>query len=127
MGLKIFNKNNVQVFQIEGDLDSSVVESLRHKLEVALENGCSIHAFDASAMSMIDSSGIGLLVSLFKQATAKGMAFVLAGLNGQPEEMIRFLKIDKRIPVHATLERCTGCADKPNCAPFPSQQNPLCL
>ncbi len=103
MALVIDSDGDLLVLRIDGELDAFEVQSIRPQLEHALTEPPRLITVDASGLSMIDSSGIGLLVYLFKQATAKGKRFALTQLRGQPAEMISFLKIDQRIPVHASV------------------------
>ncbi len=103
MGLAIRSDGDVRVLCLDGELDAYEVQSIRPQLEDALAQPAQLIAVDASELSMVDSSGIGLLVYLFKQAKAKNVAFALVALQGQPAEMISFLKIDQRVPVHGSV------------------------
>ena len=103
MGLAIKKDGDVQLLRIDGELDAFEVQTIRSQLEDALKQPFKLIVVDAADLSMVDSSGIGLLVYLFKQAKAKSVAFALIHLRGQPAEMISFLKIDQRVPVHASL------------------------
>ena len=103
MELTIDNAKGMQVLSFVGELDALEVQQRRSELEEAIKHQAMLHVVDGSEMSLIDSSGIGLLVYLYKAAVAANTKFALAGLNGQPADMIRFLKIDKRIPVYDSV------------------------
>lgn len=103
MGLAIKKDGDVQVLCIDGELDAFEVQTIRSQLEEALKQPAKLIAVDATDLTMVDSSGIGLLVYMFKQASANNIKYALTNLRGQPAEMISFLKIDRRVPVHASV------------------------
>jgi anti-anti-sigma factor len=96
---------DVQIIKLSGELDSTTVQTIRSQIQQALETPAKLHAVDASNLTMVDSSGIGMLVFMFKQVHATGIPFALTALSGQPAEMIRFLKIDHHVPVHDDLDQ----------------------
>ncbi|MEN8721078.1 MAG: STAS domain-containing protein [Oceanococcaceae bacterium] len=115
MPLQVDLRNAVLVLRMEGELDAFEVQTLRESAEQALQQEYDIAVVEGSGLTMLDSSGIGLLVYLFKQASARQRPFALVGLQGQPEEMIRFLKVDRRIPLHPTVEaarQALGASDR---------------
>ena len=104
MSLKIENQGDTQILRIDGELDALEVQNIRPQLESALEAGANLYIMDVGDMSMVDSSGIGLLVYMFKQAKAAGQSLALSGLQGQPADMISFLKIDQIVPTYPSVE-----------------------
>ena len=48
---------------------------------------------------MIDSSGIGAIVFLYKRMIGQKRRLEVTGLDGQPRDLFRFLRIDRTIPV----------------------------
>ncbi|MGJ8668690.1 MAG: STAS domain-containing protein [Oceanococcus sp.] len=105
MSLDIRMDQDVQIIKLSGELDSTTVQAIRSQIQQALETPAKLHAVDASNLTMVDSSGIGMLVFMFKQVHTVGTPFALTALSGQPAEMIRFLKIDQKVPVHDDVEQ----------------------
>ena len=56
-----------------------------------------------SAVTFIDSSGVGALVFLYKRLVTQGRDMVLVGLQGQPRDMLRLLRIDKTVSTFESL------------------------
>ena len=92
------------VYEAVGDLDSESVAQLRSVVMDVIETAAGGHVIDCSGLEFVDSSGVGLLVSMFKQARAFRQPLVLAGLQGQPLETLQMLKIDQTIPGYPNLQ-----------------------
>jgi anti-sigma B factor antagonist len=50
---------------------------------------------DLSNLRLIDSSGVGALVSLYKRAHAQGSNVEIRGLRDQPLAIFRLLRLDR--------------------------------
>src|SRR6266436_5801716 len=87
---------------IEGELDAVSVSDLRADLEKLLARQPSRIDVDLSRLRMVDSSGVGALVSLYKRARAQGGSVVVSGLRDQPLAIFRLLRLD-RVMVGAEL------------------------
>jgi anti-sigma B factor antagonist len=82
---------------IEGDLDSVATPGLRDQLQALLKQGPSRLEVDLSRLHTIDSSGVGMLVSLYKGMRASGGQVTITGLRDQPLAIIRLLKLDRAL------------------------------
>lgn len=91
---------------IEGELDAVSVSDLRADLEKLLARQPSRIDVDLSRLRMVDSSGVGALVSLYKRARAQGGSVVVSGLRDQPLAIFRLLRLD-RVMVGAELSTPT--------------------
>ncbi len=73
MDINVRKRSEVQVFQLRGPLRlGPAVDSLRQAMEEALGNGDSRFVINLSEVSMIDSSGIGLLVRFLASTKQRG-------------------------------------------------------
>ena len=76
---------------------------------------------DLSQVSFLDSSGIGAIVFLYNRLKAQERSLMIVGVQGQPQELMKLLRIDSAIPVSAMpistlpgtkpqqkLTQCTG-------------------
>lgn len=111
MPLTVDKLKNAVVLKISGDLDAFEVQSIRPELEKLLKSNPQSVVMDLSSVPMIDSSGIGLLVYAYKQCSARSLSFAMCGSQGQPAEMISFLKIDQRIPSFADVDSAMAKAN----------------
>jgi anti-anti-sigma factor len=84
---------------LEGELDALAIEALRDELE-QLGKSTEDVDLDFSSVTFIDSSGIGALVFLFKRLRTASCTLRLHNVNGQPLELIQYLRIDKSIQVN---------------------------
>lgn len=87
---------------IEGELDAVSVSDLRADIEKLLARKPSRVQVDLSRLRMVDSSGVGALVSLYKRVKAQGGTVTLSGLRDQPLAIFRLLRLD-RVMVEADL------------------------
>jgi anti-sigma B factor antagonist len=100
---------------IEGELDALSVADLRVDIEKLLARRPSRIDVDLSRLRMVDSSGVGALVSLYKRARAQGGSVVVTGLRDQPLAIFRLLRLDRVMvgaDVPATAGASTGTGTK---------------
>jgi anti-sigma B factor antagonist len=80
---------------IEGELDTVTVGDLRKQIDKMVESEPKRVDVDLSALRMLDSSGVGALVSLYKRVRAYGGEVVMIGLRDQPLAIFRLLRLDR--------------------------------
>ena len=97
------NEAGVIRLSIEGELDAVTVSDLRAEIEKLLMRQIGRVEVDLSQLRMLDSSGVGALVSLYKQVRARGGEVVVLGLRDQPLAIFRLLRLD-RVMVGAELK-----------------------
>ncbi|HNS97948.1 MAG TPA: STAS domain-containing protein [Polyangiaceae bacterium] len=81
--------------EISGQLDSMTAPELRPSFEALLQENPKRIVLDLSGLRLIDSSGVGAIVSLFKQVRAAGGAFEVVGVQGQPRSIFQVLRLDR--------------------------------
>lgn len=84
---------------LKNELDACTIEALRGELERLGDSKQDVD-LDFTQVTFIDSSGIGALVFLFKRLRTSKCVLRLHGVNGQPLELIQYLRIDKSIQVN---------------------------
>ena len=85
-------------FRLVGDLDLSTVDRLRSAVGGACGSGSEVR-LDLSGVSFCDSTGVGTLVWLHRQATAVGGRLVLCAPRRHVREVLRISGVDRAIPV----------------------------
>ena len=80
---------------IEGELDAVTVSDLRSEIEKLLAKRPNRVEVDLSSLRMLDSSGVGALVSLYKRVRANGGNVVLKGVRDQPLAIFQLLQLDR--------------------------------
>lgn len=83
------------VLRIEGVLDAVTTPEIRPLIEGLINEKRSAIVLDVSALRLIDSSGVGVIVSLFKRAKTYGGTVTIKGLKDQPLTIFKLLRLDK--------------------------------
>ena len=84
------NKNGIEVIRITGNLVLTGVKEIKDQLKPIMENeSYTNYIFNLSGVSMVDSSGIGFLVSSFNSLKKRGAELVFCGLNDTLQEIFK--------------------------------------
>ncbi len=83
------------VIRIEGVLDAVTTPEIRPLIESLIKDQRMSISVDMSALRLIDSSGVGVIVSLFKRAKTYGGIVKINGLRDQPLTIFKLLRLDR--------------------------------
>ena len=81
--------------KIEGSLDAISTPELRSMIDALVAERRLQITIDVSALRLIDSSGVGAIVALYKRARAQGGRVTVHGLRDQPLAIFRLLRLDR--------------------------------
>jgi anti-sigma B factor antagonist len=81
--------------RIEGALDAVSSPELRTMIDTLVADRRANIEVDLSALRLIDSSGVGVLVSLYKRVRTQGGQVAVSGLRDQPLAIFRLLRLDR--------------------------------
>jgi anti-sigma B factor antagonist len=81
--------------RIDGVLDAVTTPEIRPLIEALVSEKRMAILVDVSGLRLIDSSGVGVIVSLFKRAKAYGGVVRIRGLKDQPLTIFKLLRLDK--------------------------------
>lgn len=81
--------------RIDGSLDALTVRELRPILDEVVAGNFRHVTVDIEHLTMIDSSGVGAIVSLYKRLKAEGGKVVVVGAREQPLAVLKLLKLDR--------------------------------
>ena len=95
MLLHFGTENGSSVLGIEGELDALSVVELRAIIDRIGKDRPPHVVVDLSRLRLIDSSGVGALVALFKVIRAYGGDMVVDGVRDQPLAILRLLRLDR--------------------------------
>jgi anti-sigma B factor antagonist len=79
---------------IRGELDALSAAELRPLLDRLVEDGRRDVTVDLSQLRLVDSSGVGALVSLYKRVRAGGGQVAFKGVTAQPLVIFKLLRLD---------------------------------
>jgi anti-sigma B factor antagonist len=97
-------RDGVVVLALSGTLDAATSGGLKKEVVALADAQHTRVAVELSKVTLIDSTGVGVLISLFKRTRALGGAVYFAGLTGQPKEIFRLLRLDRSLDLHASLD-----------------------
>lgn len=104
----IENVGDVTNIRLKGSLDIRKVSALKRDLNTCLPAGMHQVLFDCGELEKIDYAGIGLLVSLFKQAHFFKGNVKIAHLLGQPRDVFELLGLDRIFDIYAETGEAQG-------------------
>jgi anti-sigma B factor antagonist len=81
--------------RIEGALDAVTAPDLRPILDALVSEKRPKVIVELSALRLIDSSGVGALVALYKRLRAQGGIVSVIGLKDQPLAIFKLLRLDR--------------------------------
>ena len=100
--------------RISGELDALSAPELRPLIDDLVENRRADISVDLSSLRMIDSSGVGALVSLYKRVRAQGGEVRFINVTAQPLVIFKLLRLDSVFGLTPEVS-----------APEPEQMEPL--
>ena len=84
---------------ITGELDAVSVPDLRPVLDDLINKGHKKIVVDLAGLRLIDSSGVGAIVYLFRRLRGVGGSLVVRGATDQPLAILRLLKLDQILAI----------------------------
>lgn len=80
---------------VRGSLDINTAPALSEEIDKIVATKPARVVCDLSALDLIDSSGVGALVKLYKNVRAHGGKLELKGVRDQPLAIFKLLRMDK--------------------------------
>jgi anti-sigma B factor antagonist len=94
-GFSRSDEGDETVLRIEGVLDAVTAPDIRPTIEALVSERRGSITVDLSSLRLIDSSGVGVIVSLFKRCKAFGGSVRVSGLKDQPLSIFKLLRLDR--------------------------------
>jgi anti-anti-sigma factor len=95
---------DIEVLQMVGRIvlgnDAKAVE---WKLDEFLKEGCKKVIFDLGGVTVLDSTGVGILVVCFARMKKAGGTLHIAGAQGMVEQTLRMTNVDRLIELYPTV------------------------
>ena len=100
--------DDVVLLRLHGNLDAMTAPELRPTIDELVTNRSVKVVFDLNGLTLIDSSGVGAIVSLFKRVRLLGGDVKIARLANQPKEIFRLLRLDRAFDLFETVEEAVA-------------------
>ena len=81
--------------QVEGALDVHSAPEIRKVFDAVVAAKPELVILELDALVMLDSSGVGAIVSLFKRVKANGGCVLVKGVHSQPLAVFKLLKLER--------------------------------
>jgi anti-sigma B factor antagonist len=104
MGFEVSKQSDVTVLDVEGQLIVGNRQELKQKVLEELEGGERRFLIDFDRTGYIDSSGLGVLVSLSKKIREQGGELRLANLNEDLRTLFELTKLDTLFQISSSRE-----------------------
>jgi len=104
MSVSIINDGESLIASLEGDIDHHNAAALRDCIDGAIEGFRPKKlSLDFSAVSFMDSSGVGLVMGRYKNAARCGARVELTGLSRSAERIMRMSGLEKLVSIKRAI------------------------
>lgn len=112
---KISPKSSVSIVHMGGELiEKSQGEPLVQEIKALLEKGSRKFVLDFSNLRYMNSSGLGILVTILTKVRNNGGELAVTNLNKKIKELLVITKLNQMFHVTNTLEEAIGELSKSN-------------
>lgn len=99
------SENKNLIIKLSGEMDAHGCSKIRSNLEQVAQQKYPHIIIDLNSVSFIDSSGIGAIVFLFKRLKEQSRSMEIIGVQGQPKELMKLLRMDTAISMQYLPEK----------------------
>lgn len=96
---EFFIENNQVIANLSGSLEGELAAKIRETLLAYIDNGYSCLKVDFSKVTNIDSTGLGILVTIQKRSLQQGGDMVLQGLQGNVKAAFDRTRLSKAFSI----------------------------
>ncbi len=112
------NKKEYCLVKIQGEVSGDASQNLLSELESVEKSSPLAIILDLSRVEYMDSSGVGVLIRIFKRMREKNAGFAIVGLNRKLSEVFEVTRLDRVFDFYASLRdyesmRAAAHAPKP--------------
>jgi anti-sigma B factor antagonist len=97
-------RDGVRVVHLHGAIDVSRAMELRDLLGEQIDSSSAKILLDLSDVNLIDSSGIGILVTAHRRADGQGARFGLAGAAGTVARVFEMTRTNKLLSLYDSVD-----------------------
>ena len=101
-------REGVVVLELHGSLDAMTASAFKPEVVAIADSKALKVVVDLKPLTLIDSTGVGVLISLFKRTRAQGGQVYFAGLVAQPKEVFRLLRLDRSLDLFPTVDEAVA-------------------
>jgi anti-sigma B factor antagonist len=103
LSVTVRRERGVAIAEVTGDIDMSTASGLRERLSGLADSGQPL-IVDLNRVTFIDSTGLGVLVSAARRASAQGGSLHAVCSRPRTRKLLWLTGVDRRIPLTATVD-----------------------
>jgi anti-sigma B factor antagonist len=93
---------DVAIVTVSGELDLALCIKLAPELNAALRSHARAIVIDLEAVSLVDSSGIALLLNTYRRLDHAGRQLAIVCPMGPQHRIFELTALDRQLPMHET-------------------------
>ncbi|MGN6167759.1 MAG: STAS domain-containing protein [Solirubrobacteraceae bacterium] len=94
--------DDVAILTITGELDFALCVKLTPEFNAALRSPARAIVIDLEGVSLVDSSGIALLLNAYRSLDHSGRELAIACPSGPQRRAFELTALDRQLPMHET-------------------------
>jgi anti-sigma B factor antagonist len=102
---------DVAILTVTGEFDFALCVKLYPELNAVLRSQARALVIDLEGVSLVDSSGIGLLINAFRRLDHAGREFAIACPIGPQRRAFELTGLDRQLPMHESLTAALAAVD----------------
>lgn len=103
LGLSTRFESRSVIVAIEGELDIATAADLQEHIRTAIDDHGPWLILDLSALEFMDSSGLNVIISAYRNIRERNGSLSLAHLNERVTKIVRMVGLHRQVPVHQTV------------------------
>jgi anti-sigma B factor antagonist len=96
--------DDVAIITVSGELDFALCIKLAPELNAVVRSAVRAVVIDLEDVSLVDSSGIALLLNAFRRLDHAGRQLAIACPMGSPRRAFELTALDRQLPMHETRQ-----------------------
>lgn len=101
---EVTERSGVTIVHLRERIDVGRALELRDLLATRIDSPAARVLLDLSEVTLVDSSGIGVLVTAHRRADGEGARFALAGATGTVARVFEMTRTNKLLSLYPTVE-----------------------
>jgi anti-anti-sigma factor len=97
--------DDIAAITVAGELDLALSAKVTPEINAAIRSSARAVLLDLGAVTMMDSSGLGLLVNAYRRLDHASRALAIACPPGAPRRALELTGLDRELPLYETREQ----------------------
>ncbi|KGE71846.1 STAS domain-containing protein [Spirochaeta lutea] len=104
MELSLRKADEIYIIDVTGELDLYNTSQLTELFQKLMERRVTRVVINMAAVSYLDSSGVGALITIYNQVQQKKIRFAISGVGGSALRVMELTRLTAYFPMKATWE-----------------------